>query len=243
MRRLVAVTILLSVTTGFPVMGRASSLSVSPVHLTLSAQRPTAAINISTTDNEGHTIQLETVAWKQRHGKDIYTPTKDLLVTPPIFALQPGVTRIIRLGLRAAAPKVKESAYRLYIREVPNSPNPGFKGLRILLRIGIPVFVEPSQPGHPILDWQAQRLASGGLRIVLTNDGREHVHLANLSVSEVKGDSSLKITSGAVYLFPDQTRHWSIAPKEAASLPRKQLHLIAVTDQGQQQFHLAVEGR
>lgn len=240
MRRHFATALLLAVAV-FPAVGAAASFRVAPVRVTLSADQPTTAITITANGTTRQTMQLETVVWTQRDGEDIYRPTEDLLVTPPIFELQPGEKRIIRIGLHHAAPASEETAYRLYIREIPPPRQRGAKGVRVALRIGIPVFVLPKDTVQPVLQWRAQRQPQGGLRLELVNRGKAHVQLAELRLREADGESSQLIASGAFYLLAGQARQWFITPEAAARLYRKQLRLLLVTDQGQHELELNVE--
>jgi len=135
----------------------AANLTVYPVGVILNAQKPASEINLQNDDEAPKVIQIELMEWSQKDGQDIYTPSRDLLVNPPVFTLQPGKTQLIRLGLNKPSKNAEELSYRLYINEVPPPPKPGFTGLQMALRVGIPVFVEPKQPAKPKLEWQASR--------------------------------------------------------------------------------------
>ena len=47
-------------------------------------------------------VQLEPMAWAHMAGKDTYTPTNEILATPPIFTIPAGGAQIVRVGLRRA---------------------------------------------------------------------------------------------------------------------------------------------
>lgn len=226
-----------------PALAGAASFHLAPVRLTLSADRSTAALTITGNDSGKRTLQLDVVSWHQRQGEDIYEPTDELLVTPPIMELQPGESRIIRVGLHHAAAADKEAAYRLYIREVPPPPEPGFKGVRVVLNIGVPVFVLPKAPVSSELHWQARRLAGGGVQLELANRGKAHAQITELRLAEKGGGKSKSLAGGACYLLAGETRHWLIPPRQAARLPHGRLHLFVVTDQGKQEIGLDLKGQ
>ena len=52
----------------------ASSFSVNPVRITLSAKQPVAAITVRNADSEQTVVQLEATAWTQVDGKDVQVP-------------------------------------------------------------------------------------------------------------------------------------------------------------------------
>ncbi|WP_024851318.1 fimbrial biogenesis chaperone [Hydrogenovibrio kuenenii] len=234
--------LLLFVTALFPLFVNAGSFQVTPVHLKLTPNQKTAVMSITANWDQTSTIQLEAVAWRQQNGKDVYEPTKNLLITPPIFKLKVGETRIVRIGLHNAVPKAKEVAYRLYIREVPPTPQPGTQGVQVALRIGIPVFVEPSTKISPKLHWHVRKLDKGNLQLEVKNSGNAHVQLNDLRFSENKGSKPKFIAGGALYLLPNQSRHWNIKSGVTAPLSQKKLQLFVTSGQKEQKIELPIEG-
>ena len=69
-------------------------------------------------------------------------------MSPPIATIAPDKEQIIRVGLRRAPDKERELSYRLFLQEVPAPPKPGFQGLQVALRVGLPVFVQPKRSGE-----------------------------------------------------------------------------------------------
>jgi fimbrial chaperone protein len=45
---------------------------------------------------------VQLFAWSQDAGQDILQPTTDLLVSPPVFTVQPGQSQLLRIALRGA---------------------------------------------------------------------------------------------------------------------------------------------
>src|SRR3546814_9833017 len=68
------------------------------------------------------------MAWSQSGGKDVFAAVDDILATPPIFTIPAGGSQVIRVGSRRAPDPQHERAYRLFLREVPPAPQPGFQG-------------------------------------------------------------------------------------------------------------------
>lgn len=121
----------------------AGSLYLNPVRLSLSADHAVEVVTISNQGAEPSVVQLETMAWTKTAGGDVYSPTTDLIAAPPIFTLPPGGSQIVRIGLRNALDPRSELNYRVYFQEVPPPPKPGFQGLNVALRLGVPVYVTP----------------------------------------------------------------------------------------------------
>lgn len=235
--RLLGATLLALV---FNATAQAASLSVSPVLVTLDEKRHSAALTIKNESNEARVIQTELLGWAQENGENIYTPTRDILVNPPIATLQPGQTQIIRLGLNRKVDKTQELTYRLYISEVPPPPKEGFTGLRIALRLGLAVFVSPKAKLIDKLDWKAARGPEGALQLTLRNSGNRHMRLTSLKVRDPSNGQQLaEWQPSPTTLLAGQARQISLP------LPPgwqgKQLCLVAGTDEGQTETSIELD--
>lgn len=122
----------------------AAQLGVSPTRIELRARTPTAAVTVSNPNAEPVVVQTQTVTWRREGKEDRYATTTDLIATPPIFTIAPNGTQIVRIGLRRPIGPSRELTYRLFLQEVPQeSPKPNPAGVRIVLRLSLPVFVKP----------------------------------------------------------------------------------------------------
>lgn len=216
---------------GASVSTQASSLSVSPVVLTLNETRQSAAITLKNEGSESRVIQTQLLRWTQQNGENVHTSSRDLLVNPPIVTLQPGQTQIIRIGLNRKVDKAQEMAYRLYVSEVPPPPKEGFTGLRIALRLGLAVFVSPHAKLVDKPDWRAARTPQGTLQLTLHNSGNRHIRLTSLDVRDPgDGRQLAELRQSQVTLLAGQTRELSLP------LPTgwqgRQLSVVAGTEEG-----------
>lgn len=218
-------------------LAHASSFSVNPVRVTLSAKQPVAAITVRNADHEPTVVQLEATAWTQVEGKDVQVPSTDLLATPPIFTLPPGGSQIVRVGLRGARNVSSEVTYRLSLREVPSS-QPSITGLKVALRISMPIFVLPATPVAPDIQWRATREEDGKVRVTATNTGNAHVQLGKLDLladGNVVGTRSI-----AEYVLPGNARYWTIETQGplATGAP---MRISATSDAGPLQADVPLE--
>ena len=145
----------------------AANLVVNPVRVTLSESQKTGAITVLNKSTEPVSIQLEVLSWSQEEGKDVLTPTREILATPPIFTIPAGASQLIRIGLRRVPEMQREQTYRVILQELPAPPSPEFNGTRMMMRISLPVFVLPKLATKPVLLWKAIRTLDGGLKLVL----------------------------------------------------------------------------
>src|SRR5215469_11000812 len=119
----------------------ASSISVAPIRVELSGTKRTAVLTVRNADDAPVVVQARPVAWSQRDGEDQLDDTHDLVVTPPLFTVPGKGQQVLRVALLRDADATRELDYRLVLSEVPSSVTPDITGLRVALRITLPVFV------------------------------------------------------------------------------------------------------
>lgn len=218
----------------------AGSFQVSPVNPTLSSRHPVSALTVRNTSANPTVIQVDAMAWSQPEGVDTFVPAPDILATPPIFTLPAGGTQVIRVGSRLPPDANAERSYRLFLREIPPPPKPGFNGLRMALRISLPLFIQPTASAVPQLEWQAIAWEKGRLRIQATNKGLAHARLSAFKLSTGINGKPLPIPGETAYVLPGASHVWVV---QAGVVSGTHLHLAAETDSGAIQTDLVVAGR
>jgi len=219
----------------------AGSFGINPVKLTFSGERTTEVISLRNDGDQATVVQVELVAWTQENGRDVYTPTQDLLATPPIFTVATGNSQIIRVGLRHPANPQRELAYRMFLQEVPPPKKTAAMGLQVALRISVPVFIEPQQKAAPVLRWQAKRVDAHTLKIEASNTGNIHDHLSALKIYRTGGSEPLASQQQLfAYLLPGQTHAWSLNTN-AMPNPGESLRIVAKTEAGEIQAEVVLE--
>ena len=133
----------------------AGSFGISPVIVTLSANKQVSEITLNNPGTEPMSVQLEMMAWSQQEGKDVFTPTREVLVNPPIFTVPANGSQLIRLGIRRAPDAQRELSYRIFLQELPPPISSDFQGDKMLMRVSLPVFILPQVEAKPLLRWQA----------------------------------------------------------------------------------------
>jgi fimbrial chaperone protein len=212
---------------------RAANLAVDPVRVELSPDQATAAINIRNDSDQPTSLQIQALAWSQVDGKDVYTPTRELLVSPPIVTLAPKSEQVIRTALRRSADAATELTYRIYLQELPPPPTPGVVALQVALRIGLPVFVKP-QTGKaaPNMNWRILRAGESELRVILRNHGTAHVQVSDFALYASSAQPAVAGESSSSYVLAGQTREWLLKIERSTKITGGQLRLKAYTDAG-----------
>ncbi|MDD2720218.1 MAG: fimbria/pilus periplasmic chaperone [Gallionella sp.] len=167
----------------------ASDFNVSPILVNLSTASATAALEVENNGNDAVVIQSEVKSWSQENGTSSYQPTTDILATPPIFTVPAHGKQIVRMGMRRTVDPKTELAYRLFLQEVPPPPQPGFKGVQVRLRLGVPVFIAPAVSAQPVPKWSATQDADGLIKLTLLNQGNAHIQISDF-VLKVAGNAT-----------------------------------------------------
>ncbi len=212
MRKIVLLSLLLPFAV---VTAWAGSFAVNPVRLQLSAAQPTAVLHVTNDGKTSTVVQLSLFVWSQVNGRNVLTPTRKLLATPPIFTLPAGGEQIVRVGLLAKPVAQRETAYRLLMTQVAPRPRPGFRGLRVVLRLSLPVFVAPRiGTATPKLAWRIRRLGNGRVRLTVTNNGTAHAQVSDLALAaSATGPALAQPATGNGYVLPGASRSWELKLK------------------------------
>lgn len=195
----------------------AGSFNINPVRIQLSSSVTTEVLRVTNSGNTDVTVQLQPMQWSQQDGEDQLKATRDLIATPQIFNMKAGASQIVRIGLAKKIDPSTEGAFRLILEEIPPPPEPGFQGLRLALRISLPVFVRPAVKADPSLEVriaQPSPASAEQIHLELTNTGRTHVQLLNLKIHSTDPQEELLATlEKNIYLLAGQKKKINIQPK------------------------------
>src|SRR5205807_8196365 len=147
-------------------------------------------------------VQINVQAWSQSGGKDVLADTKDVIASPPIATIPAGQEQIVRIGMRRAPDAQRELSYRLFLQEVPPPPRPGFQGLVVALRIGLPIFVQPRQgTAKAVLLWNASKSSPDILKLTADNAGTGHIQISTIELLRASEKDPIATFSGLAYLL------------------------------------------
>lgn len=226
----------------------AAGIKLSPVSLSLSAKASRAVITITNGGSEPLVMQVEGMSWLPVDGPaDQYTPTRDLLINPPLFTVPPGRSQVLRVGLRRPPAGDREQTYRLFLREVPPPPKASAEGERVGIRIlqehRLPVYVLPAKVVRA-QQWQGRRTTDGAIEVTALNTGNVHQVVAGLTLRAVGAAAdapTLAVAQASTAIFPGQSRSWTLRPPPEVSASRYALEVT--TERGTQHVVLDLGGQ
>ncbi len=193
---------------------QAGQISIRPLALVLTAEQPIRTFLVTNPGAEPVTVQIQPLSWQQHGENDELSPTRELLITPPIVTIPPGESQLVRAGLRRAPEPAKELTYRVRFSEIPPPPKPGFTGLVVALNISVPVFVVPPEPVVAEAHWQAHMSKRGELELRVANRGNAHLKLTEVRV--LAGGNEIGSRNILFYVLPGNARSLSVPVSSGA---------------------------
>ena len=154
----------------------AGEYSVSPMRIALDREARSSVVTLTNSGADRLDFQITVMEWTQdAEGRDRYAPSGDVVFFPKILSLQPGESRVVRVGVQAI-PVARERTFRLFIEPISaptgQSQSPG-ANISVNLRFALPIFVKPVQSeAAGAID--AVTLNKGVLTMTLRNSGTEH---------------------------------------------------------------------
>jgi fimbrial chaperone protein len=196
-------------------MANASGLQVAPTSLTLPPAQSADGLWLSNTGEGVVHAQVRVFRWTQDQNGDQLTPSREVLVSPPMIELAAGDRQLIRVIRTGAPPADAEASYRVVIDELPVAAGPD-KGVQFVLRYSVPVFMAPSG-GAPTTQLAWKLVREGNLAMLeVNNAGGLHAQLADLKFTNTQGKSTDVHPGLLGYVLPGARMRWQLKTPPAA---------------------------
>jgi fimbrial chaperone protein len=209
----------------------ASTFNISPIRAELAAGHRTEALTITNAEDNPVVVQIRVVRWSQTNGIEDLVDTRELLATPPVLQIPANSQQIIRVALRRDPDPAQELTYRVIFEEVPQAAPKDFTGLRVALRLSIPIFVAPAHgKANADLAWASRWLPNGQLELAATNNGSGHLQITDF---EAQFPGSLMPLRGVTskYVLPGSRISWTLTPP-ADAIRQGAIPIRGHSDQG-----------
>jgi len=191
----------------------AGRFSVAPIRIDFGASLRIGAVTVTSEDDHPLVFKNSPSLWTQNaDGGDVYTPTSDLVVTPPLLRVETGEPRIVRIGT-VREPGDVERSYRVFLEEqAPANPEAGGATIAVVIKFGVPVFVAPRSERIAGVAEIVER-KPGRVTLQIKNSGNVHFNVETITANGV----AVKDVS-SWYLLPGATRRYDLAiPPDACT--------------------------
>lgn len=179
----------------------AQGLQVTPVQVELTARARTTIVTVQNLGTEPMRLQVSAFAWDQdARGEMRLARTKEVSFFPSLLTIGPGQKRNLRVGASAPAGEV-EKTYRIFIEQLQGGPSaPG--SVRVLTRVGIPVFLMPGKPSRAA-ELSPIHVDGRKISFVLRNTGNVRLRPERLKVVGIdeKGGVAFERTLAGWYVL------------------------------------------
>jgi fimbrial chaperone protein len=191
----------------------AGRFSVAPIRIDFGASLRIGAVTVTSEDDHPLVFKNSPSLWTQNaDGGDVYTPTSDLVVTPPLLRVETGEPRIVRIGT-VREPGDVERSYRVFLEEqAPANPEAGGATIAVVIKFGVPVFVAPRSERIAGVAEIVER-KPGRVTLQIKNSGNVHFNVETITANGI----AVKDVS-SWYLLPGATRRYDLAiPPDACT--------------------------
>ncbi|OAM52345.1 hypothetical protein A7981_02345 [Methylovorus sp. MM2] len=218
----------------------ASALQITPLRLEFTKLQSMTTLTIKNRGTTATLVQMDVYKWTQQNGEDVLEPSRDVLVSPPVFTVDPHGEQVIRAVVRRKPDEQKEITYRLFLREIADraTEESTNETVRVLLGFSLPIFVKPNIASEHDVVWTAKKLADHKVSIKLNNQGQQHLQVSSFQLENEQG----KIITGQSqmsYVLPDNHREWMLDIEDPD--PGPTINLVAKTDSGELREKLVLE--
>jgi len=221
----------------------ASTFNISPIRVQLSAAHRTGVLTLTNAEDQPVVIQVRLVAWSQQNGEEQLDETREMLVTPPVLQIPANSEQIVRVALRRDPDPARELSYRVIFEEVPQAAPDNVVGLRVALRLSVPIFVAPAHGDSSAdLAWEAHWLSEGKLEVAASNHGTGHLQVSGFDV-QMEGVKDPLRAITAKYVLPGSRMTWTLTPDASTDAVRQgSLVIHGHSDQGEFSAQVANNG-
>jgi fimbrial chaperone protein len=210
----------------------ASTFNISPIRAELSASHRTDVLTLTNAEDQPVVVQVHVVAWSQQNGEERLDETRELLATPPVLQIPPSSDQIVRVALRREADPSRELTYRVIFEEVPQAAPANFNGLRVALRLSVPVFVAPTlAKGSSDIRWGAHLRPDGEIEVAASNNGTGHLQVTDFEL-QAAGNAPPVRGMTSKYVLPGSRMTWTLKA-DADALLQAPLVIRGHSDQGE----------
>lgn len=173
----------------------ASSVSISPTRLEMTAPQAADVITLRNVDKNPVNVQIRVFRWSQVGGVERLEPTADVVASPPATRVAAGSEYLVRVVRVSKAPVAAEESYRVLVDEIPDPARMKAGTVSFNVRFSLPVFVKSPEATAPKIAWNLKR-SDGGLVLSAVNSGDTRLKLSDVQL--VQGGRNIADRKGLV---------------------------------------------
>lgn len=192
----------------------AGQLEVTPTQISINNTQKYTAITVKNLDKNKVFIQAELLKWDlDKDNKHQYTESNNLIITPPLFSIDGQSEQILRIGQKNINTNNNtEISYRLILSELPDQYNIK-NGLKVLLRLSLPVFIKPIKETALELEW-TNKVINNNVILSIYNPNNIHKKINKIELKDKLNKKLYEQQNAFIYLLPKQRHNIQIKNNE-----------------------------
>jgi fimbrial chaperone protein len=227
----------------FPSEGFSINFSINPIRIFFEGGKKTDILRIKNESSKSAALQINAFAWTQdEKGDDVYSPTEDILFYPKLMEIHPEQEKLIRIGNKVSRSDT-EKTYRLFIEEIPDNSQPETTSVRILMKVGVPIFIAPIKADASGVI-ESIELSKGSLRMAVKNEGNTHFIIKSIKVEgkDRAGKEAYSVERAGGYLHYGKSKEFAFEIPDDACQTMKTLNVHIDTDRLMMEKHIEIVG-
>jgi fimbrial chaperone protein len=119
------------------------AVTISPTVIDINSTQKIVTLTFVNDTGREINIQSSALLWKQINGKDVYSPTNDLIIVPAIITIAGGKSQNFRVTKRVLDSAEVEQSYRLYLEDITpefKDPKKADTGIFFKFNQNLPVY-------------------------------------------------------------------------------------------------------
>lgn len=239
---LLKVVIWLFVVLLFPAEGFSINFSLNPIRIFFDGSKKTDIITIKNESENPIALQLNAVAWTQDEVDNVYSATEDILFFPKLIEINPQEEKIVRIGTKVSRGE-SEKTYRLFIEEMPDNSKLDTTAVKILMKVGVPVFITPLND-MAAGSIEKIELGKGSLKLDIKNSGNMHFVIKSMKVEgrDGSGKEVFNTERAGGYLHHGKLKNFEFIIPEDVCRTLKTLKVHIETDRFEMGKDIEVTG-
>lgn len=184
-----------------------ANLQVRPVLIDVVAPGAASKLTLTNNGRESVNAQIRIFKWHQKNGKDILTPTRAVVASPPFVKMKPGGNYKLRIVRVSKKPVKGEESYRVIVDQIPVIKKKAGIAVKFNIRYSIPVFFSQTSVSPPDLSWSFKP-GKRAYTLIAKNTGGSRMRVSNLRVKNKSGAAKTISPGLAGYVLANSSKVW-----------------------------------
>jgi len=182
----------------------AKAITVSPTVIEISPTKK--VVNLTFTNDTLRDINLQSsvLSWTLINGKDVYAPSKDIVIVPAVVTVPAGKSQSFRVSKINFDSAEVEKSYRLYLEDVSPDfvdPKKTDSGVTFKFNQNLPVYYSTAKPSKVAKIFKASFCSAENKQqacIRVDNNEASRVVVQNITINAVSGKNTDNVDAGVV---------------------------------------------